>query len=612
MGKYEQLAIDIVKEVGGKENIISLGHCVTRLRFTLKDESKANDDVLKNMDGVVTVMKAGGQYQVVIGNHVPEVYKETCDVAGISSTNVSNEKKQMSFKDKTFDLIQGIMMPSIAILCAAGMIQGLNTLFSIFGLYGQDSSYYVLMNAIGQVAFYFFPVFLGYNTAKKLGGNTYLGMSIGLILCYPAINGTDMTFFGQTMNVTYTSSVLPVVLIVALAVPLEKWLNKVIPDVVKTFLTPMLVMMIAVPIGYTIIGPVANMIGIELGKGINSLAAFSPLLAGLVIGAFWQVFVMFGVHVVLIVPSIINLTSGTPDFFMAAMSGVSFAQTAVVFAIWLKTKDRKLKNIALPAWISGIFGVTEPAIYGVTLPRIKFFIISCIGGGVYGAVIGFFGTMMYGMAGFGIFAAPAFINTAESDASGMMEFAIACLAAIVVSFVLTFIMFKDDEKVEVSNEEKSVDNVKVKKEVLVSPIKGEFLSLSEVSDAAFSGEIMGKGLAIEPSEGKVFAPCDGTVLTIFPTKHAIGLITENGAEVLIHIGMDTVRLEGKYFETHVEQAQKVKKGDLLVSFDMDAIKSEGYLLQTPMIITNTNDYLDIIPTEKNSLSVGEEVLTLLN
>lgn len=616
MRKYEELANEIIKNVGGKDNIITLGHCVTRLRFNLKDESIANDDILKDMDGVVTVMKAGGQYQVVIGNHVPDVYKLINELAGISQGNVGEASdKKMKFQDKVFDLISGIMMPSIAILSASGIIKGLNTLMVIFGLYAIDSSYYVLINAIGDTIFFFFPIILGYNTANKLKVNPFLGLVIGGILCYPAINGVDLTFFGHTMNATYTSSVLPVILIVALAAPLERFFNKIIPDVVKTFIVPMLVLLIVIPIGFILIGPAANGVGAFLGKLINLIIEFSPVLAGMFVGAMWQIFVLFGVHMVILVPSLMNyLLSGKPDMFMTLITGVSFAQTAVVFAIWMKTKDRKLKNIAFPAWISGIFGVTEPAIYGVTLPRIKMFIISCIGGAVYGGIVGFFKTQMFTMAGMGIFALPGLMDPEKGSASGVIEVGIAIVAAMVVSFVLTYMVFKDDKKVlekQFETNEQSLDKGKVQKESLIAPLKGAIIPLDQVTDAAFSQGIMGHGVAINPVEGKVFAPCDGTVLTVFPTKHAIGLISDSGSEILIHIGMDTVRLNGEYFEAHVEKNQKVKKGDLLISFDLEAIKEKGYSLETPIIITNTNDYLDIIPMASKEANVGDELLTLL-
>lgn len=612
MAKYTQLSEDIIKNVGGKENIVSVAHCVTRLRFVLRDESKANDDVLKNMDGVVTVMKAGGQYQVVIGNHVPDVYNEVCKVAGISGEGTEDGEiaPAMSFKDKAFDLITGIMLPSISLLSASGIIKGLNTLFAVLGLYAQDSSYYIFINAIGDAMFYFFPVILGFNTAKKLKVNPFLGMLTGLILCYPTINGTDLTFFGFTMNATYTSSVLPAILIVALEKPIEKFFNKVIPDVVKTFITPLLTLMIAIPIGFIFIGPIANLIGAGLGAVINRIISLSPTIGGIIVGGLWQLLVIFGVHMVLVMPSITNLIAGTPDTFMALLTCASFAQTAVVFAIWLKTKDKKLKNIAFPAWISGIFGVTEPAIYGVTLPRIKMFVISCIGGALGGGIIGFFGVQAYTMAGMGIFMLPEFIDLNSGGFRDLYIVLIAIAISMVFSFILAFIIYHDDVE-ETVIEDENVSKSPRSQELLVSPIPGKIIPLSQVSDGAFAEGILGKGVAIEPTEGKVYAPANGTITSVFPTKHAIGITTDGGSEILIHIGMDTVRLDGQYFDMEVEQGQKVKRGDLLETFDMDAIQKAGYSLQTPVIVTNYTDYLDIIPMEMGVKPAGSELITLL-
>lgn len=605
MGKYEKLAKDIIQNVGGKDNILSLTHCVTRLRFNLADESKANDDVLKNMDGVVTVMKTAGQYQVVIGNHVPDVYNDVCKVAGITGEALTNApKKKMSFKDKALDLISGIMMPSISILCASGMIKGLNTILLVTGLLTMESGMYILLNAVGDAMFFFFPVVLGYNTAKKLNMNPYIGMMIGAALCHPTINGVDLNLFGFKVNATYTSSILPPILVVAMAAPLERFLNKVIPDVVKSFLVPMLVLLISVPIGFAIIGPFANLLGQGLTYIMNAAYNISPVLAGALLGAGWQIFVIFGVHMVVMIGSMMNLVAGIPDPVLPLMLAVSFAQTAVVFAVWLKSKDKKLKAIALPAWISGIFGVTEPAIYGVTLPRIKLFVISCIGGALGSMVIAFLGTQAYTMAGMGVFMIPGMMNPAD-PMPGLINSCIAIAVAMIFSFIATWFVYKDDEKTtDVQKKEEAINQ-----EVIYSPMNGTIKALSQVEDNAFAEGLLGKGVAIVPSDGNVYAPMDGTVMTLFPTKHAIGIVSDHGCEVLIHLGMDTVKLEGKYFTSHVAQGDKVKKGDLLVSFDLKSILEEGYCMDTPIIITNSKDYLDIIETQQETIKCGDTLIT---
>lgn len=609
MGKYEGLARDIIKNVGGTENITGVTHCVTRLRFALKDETKAQDEILKNMDGVVTVMHSAGQYQVVIGNHVPEVYADLCNLADLKKETIA-EKKKVSLKEYLLDLLTSIFMPSISVLCACGMIKGMDAVLQFLGLYSADAGIAVLINAIGDCVFYFFPIIIGYNAAKKFGLNQYLGLLIGAALCYPSINGVDLEIFGIAYNVSYTSTVLPVILTVAVAAPLERFLKKVIPDVVKNFLVPMLVLLISTILGYMVIGPVANGISNILSNFFLSVYDISPLMAGVLVGGLWQVMVVFGVHTTLIVLGIMNLSQGIADPILATQVFVAFSQTAVVFAVWLKTKNKKLKEIAFPAFISGIFGVTEPAIYGVTLPRMKLFVISCIGGAVSGGFAAVMGLKYYNMAGMGIFEIPALFPP-EGVGEALMLSVAASVIAIVVGFVPAFLIYKDEETKGEEENRGSEQEKLVKKEVIYAPIKGEVKSLKQCRDDAFAQEALGKGILLIPEEGKVFAPFDGTLTTLFPTKHALGLISDSGCEILIHIGMDTVQLEGKYFEAHAAQGDRVKKGDLLVTFDMDAIREAGYSLETPVLVTNAGDYVDFIETRNSQVNSQDELLTVI-
>lgn len=583
MVKYEELVNFIIKNIGGKENVISLTHCVTRLRFQLKDESKANDEVLKANDGIITVMHTAGQYQIVIGNHVGDVYETILPKLGLSG-EVVETKNKTSIKDKFVDLVSSIFMPAIGMLCACGMIKGLNTILSFAGIYSSTSGLYTLIDAIGDSIFYFFPVIIGYTSAKKFKLTPFVGMVIGLALCYPTINGADLSIVGIQMNVSYTSTVLPVILTVAVAAPMERLLNKYIPDVVKSFLTPMIVILLSTILGYMIIGPVANTVAGWLSDGVLSLYSISPVLAGIVFGGLWQVFVVFGVHITFIVLAIMNLAAGHPDPILSLQAFVAFSQTAVVIAIFLKTKQKKLKSICFPAIISGVFGVTEPAIYGITLQRLPMFVISCIGGSLSGAYAAFAGLKYQQMAGMGIFEMPAMFPQNGTGAA-MFQCVIASAFAIIPTFIAAYVFYRDDHKEDNVTESLS--------EEVNQPIEGKIIPLNQVEDDAFSQEVLGKGIAIIPSEGKVYAPFDGTVITLFPTKHAIGIVSDNGCEVLIHIGMNTVQLNGKYFTSHVQQGDKVKKGQLLVEFDIDHILQEGYNLETPVIITNTKDYSNI-------------------
>lgn len=607
MGKYEQLAKDIVKNVGGTENITGVVHCVTRLRFALKDESKAQDEVLKKMDGVVTVMHSAGQYQVVIGNHVPEVYADVCSVANLKNETAA-PKKKASFKERLLDLITSIFMPSIGILCACGMIKGLNAVLQFAGVYSADAGIATLINAIGDCVFFYFPVVVGFNAAKKFGLNQYLGMMIGAALCYPAVNGVDLEIFGIAYNVSYTGTVLPVVFTVAVAAPMERFFKKVIPDVVKNFLAPMLVLLISTILGYMLIGPVSNVISDAVSNFFNSIYSISPLVAGVLVGGLWQVLVVFGVHMTLVILAIMNVTQGIPDPILSMTVFVAFSQAAVVLAMWMKTKSQKLKDITFPAFVSSLFGVTEPAIYGVTLPRLNMFVISCIGGAVSGGFAGVMGLKYHTMAGMGIFEIPAMFP-AEGVGNVLVLCLIASAIAFVVSFIPALLLYKDDEAEEESG--KSEQGKLVKKEIIYAPLKGKVRPLAECKDDAFAQGILGKGVLLIPQEGKVYAPFDGTVTTLFPTKHALGLISDAGCEVLIHIGMDTVQLEGKYFEAHTQQGARVKKGELLVSYDMEKVKAAGYSLETPVLITNSGDYVDFIETGKEQAESQDELITVI-
>ena len=583
MVKYEELVDFIIKNIGGKENVISLTHCVTRLRFQLKDEAKANDEALKSHDGIITVMHTAGQYQIVIGNHVGDVYETILPKLGLNG-EVVETKNKTSLKDKFVDLVSSIFMPVIGMLCACGMIKGLNTILSFTGLYSSTSGLYTLINAIGDSVFYFFPVVIGYTSAKKFKLTPFVGMVIGLALCYPTINGTDLSILNFKMNVSYTSTVLPVILTVAVAAPMERMLNKFIPDVIKSFLTPMIVILISTILGYMIIGPVANTVAGWLSDGILNIYSISPVLAGIVFGGLWQVFVAFGVHITFIVLAIMNLAAGHPDPILSLQAFVAFSQTAVVLAIFLKTKQKKLKSLCFPAIISGVFGVTEPAIYGITLQRLPMVIISCIGGALSGAYAAFAGLKYQQMAGMGIFEMPAMFPQNGTGAA-MIQCVIASAFAIIPTFIAAYVFYKDDQ-------EDSVGKGGVSEEI-AQPIKGEKIPLSQVKDDAFSQGVLGKGIAIIPSEGKVYAPFDGTVVTLFPTKHAIGIVSDGGCEILIHIGMNTVQLNGKYFKSYIHQGDRVTKGQLLVEFDIEHILQEGYNLETPVIVTNTKDYSDI-------------------
>ncbi|TFJ44221.1 PTS beta-glucoside transporter subunit IIABC [Carnobacterium divergens] len=631
MGKYHELAEKIVANVGGKENINSLTHCITRLRFKLKDERNANDDILKNMDGVVTVMKSGGQYQVVIGNHVPAVYEEVVSIAGLSG-DTEEESSGGSIFNRLIDILSGCFQPFLGALAAAGMVKGFNALLVFLKLYSNTSGTYTMLNGIGDAIFYFMPVILGYTSAKKFKLHPMVGIVIGAALCYPAVQGSALqavfestagagaaapysllglpaydTFLGiPWVGGSYTSSVVPVIFIIAFAAQIQKLFKKIIPEVVQTFLVPFFVLLIALPIGFLVIGPIISILTDLLSSGFQGLMSFSPALYGLILGFFWQVLVIFGLHWSVVPLAIMQITQEGFSQVLTASFAASFAQTAVVAAMFFKLKDKKIKALCPPAIISGIFGVTEPAIYGITLPKKKPFIFSMVGAAAGGLYLMLNQVTSYTMGGLGIFGILNFIN--GEDASGVVNGAIGVVIAVAVAFTLTFFFWKDDVVEEVVE----IDIPKaMNKDIITSPVKGTVASLSTSKDDAFSSGALGKGVVISPENGKVVAPFDGTVMTVFPTKHAIGLISDNGMELLIHIGLDTVQLEGKYFEAFVKQGDKVTRGQTLVTFDKEAIEAAGFSTEIPVIITNSDDYLDILEPQQKEINLNDDLITAL-
>lgn len=623
MSKYENLAKEILENVGGKENINSLTHCVTRLRFRLKDESKANDEALKNNPGVVTVMKSAGQYQVVIGNHVPLVYADVCELAGISNgtQQVEDEAPQGLF-NKLIDVISGCFQPILGPLCAAGIIKGLNALLVfILGSSFNNSGTYMILNAIGDSIFNFLPIILGYTAAKKFNVNVIVGMIIGATLCYPTIQTDTLSAAGKAIGTlpfigsyytkfigipfvsgNYTSTVVPVICIVALAAQIQKIAKKFVPEMLQNFFVPFFVLIISLPIGLLVIGPVVSLLTTVLSNMFAGLYAFSPIVTAFVIGALWQCLVIFGLHWALVPMAMVNIGNLGYDTILPGMLGTTFAATGVLAAMYLKLKDENKKALAIPGVISAFCGVTEPAIYGFLLPEKTPFVFSCIGGAVGGAIMGTVAAKQYVIGGLGIFSVVNYISP-KGNATGMIVSLIAGAVSLVVGFVLTMIFYKTNDQ-QVENKEVT----KLEEETILSPIKGEVKPIEESSDAAFASGALGKGVVILPEEGKVYAPVTGTVTVLFPSLHAIGITSDAGVELLIHIGINTVQLNGEGFTAHIKQGDQIKQGQLLVEFDMNKIKEAGYSLETPVLVTNYADLKEVKNTNDSSVQLQETLI----
>ena len=622
MGKYENLAKEILENVGGKENINSLTHCITRLRFRLKDESKANDEALKNNPGVITVMKSAGQYQVVIGNHVPAVFEDVCAIAGISNDAPATEAEApKGVLDTLIDIISGCFQPILGPLCAAGIIKGLNALLVfLLGAGFSTSGTYLVLNAIGDSIFYFLPIVLGYTAAKKFNVHPIVGMIIGAALCYPTIQTDSLSTAGKAIGTlpmigayytkflsipfisgNYTSTVVPVICIVALAAQVQKIAKKYVPEMLQNFFVPFFVLIISLPIGLLVIGPVVGLLTQALSNFFAALYKLTPIVTTLVVGAFWQCLVIFGLHWALVPMCMVNIGNLGYDTILPGMLGTTFAATGIMIATYLKTKDPNKKALAIPATISAFCGVTEPAIYGFLLPEKTPFVFSCIGGAVGGAVMGALNAKMYVMGGLGIFRVVSFISP-KGDASGLVAALICGAVSMLVGFLLAFFFGKKEDKKVVE------EVVKANEETIVAPIEGTIKPVEESSDAAFASGALGKGVVIMPSEGKVYAPVSGTVTVLFPSLHAIGITSDSGVELLIHIGINTVQLEGKGYTAHIKQGDHVECGQLLVEFDMDYISKEGYSLETPVLVTNFNDLKEIKITDKTNSSSKEELM----
>ena len=641
MGKYDGLAKIIIQNVGGKENISSVTHCVTRLRFKLKDKDKANTEMLKGTEGVVTVMQSAGQYQVVIGNHVPDVYETVANLIGMQTGDMEESGEKLSLGAAMIDAISGIFQPILGVLGAVGILKGVLALLVFLGRMDGEGATYQLLFSIADGFFYFLPIALAYTASKKFKGNQFIGLAIASALCYPAMVGLQSaeaigvlfagtmfempyqsTFLGLPVTIPqsgYPSSVIPIIGAVYVSSKIERMWKKVIPDVIKTFIVPLLTLLVIVPLTFLVIGPVMSFVSSLISALFVILFNFNGAFAGFFLGAVWQLLVIFGLHWAIVPMAIVESGFQGWTMILSPIFAASFAQIAVVLAIFFKTKDKNLKALSIPAVISGIFGVTEPAIYGITLPKKKPFIISCIGAAVGGGIIGFAGAAQYAIGALGIFSLPSFINLETNDLDGVVWVVIATIIAMGVSFVLTLITYKDEDVVAGKTENISVEPTDTKEgkakitAKLSTPLVGKVVALEEVPDDAFASGALGAGVAIDPSEGKVYAPCDGKISLVFNTKHAIGIESTNGAEILIHIGINTVNLEGQHFDVKVEAGDVIKKGQLIATFDVEAIKGAGYSLITPILITNMEEcgQINVVAKAEAKANVGAELIEIV-
>ena len=603
---YDELAKQIVASVGGAGNVNSLVHCATRLRFQIKDPAKVDKKRLSQTEKVITVVEAGGQLQVVIGNAVGDVYDAILATSSIKAGDMDRDDKKNGDKNiinMFMSTVSGIFAPILGAMSGAGLLKGLLILFTTMGWMSTDMGTYRILFAAADGVFTFLPVFLAYTSAKRFKADPFVSVAIASALMYPNITAAfaakeSLTFLNiPVVLVSYTSSVIPIILSVYVLSKLERGLRSILPDIVKNIFTPLLSLVIMVPSTFLVIGPVSDFAGKMLAGGYTALVSVNPIIAGFILGLVWPAAVMFGLHWGFIPIVINNISQYGRDTLFTITGPNNFAQAGAALGVFLKTKNKKVKDIAGPAALSAVLaGITEPAIYGVTLKYKKPFFIGAFFSGIAGAITAAVGAGAPTVLGTSLLTLTGYIGV------GFAGFCAACAIAYFGSAICTYLFgFSDDMLLEETITENSADVVKQEEE-LAAPVNGTILSLSEVKDPVFAGGGLGKGRAILPDDGTFYAPCDGTVETAY--HHAVGMMTDQGAEVFIHVGLDTVKLEGKFFELFVKTGDRVKKGDLLIKADLNSIRQEGYDVTTMVLVTNSNDYADILTTEEKKAVAG--------
>lgn len=612
---YQELARTIIKNVGGGGNISNFTHCATRLRFNLKNDSKADLQTLKSTKGIIGVINSNGQLQIIIGSDVSNVYKEILN----SNLVVSNDKQDNKKKGLTsiFEIIAGIFTPIMPPLTAAGMLKVVLIISSSFGWLSKESQTYYIFNFAADSIFFIFPVILGYTSAVKFKCNPYMGMLLGGAMIHPSymalVNAKEsVTFLGLPMKlVTYASSVVPIILVVFVMSYVENFADKVSPKPIRFFLKPLITILIMIPLVFLVLGPLGSITGEGLAILVNKINTIAPWLIPAIIGATTPLLVMIGMHWAIIPIGFNELAlKGFENFIGPGMMVSNIAHGGAILAVALKTKNKDFKQLAGSSGFSALFGITEPAMYGVTLKLKKPLIPIMVAGGLAGLYCGLMGVVRYSTGMPGLASIAIFIS--DIKPSNVFHALIACGIAFFVGFVGMFVVGFED----IPNENKEKKELKPALEIgeVMATVKsiadGEVIELSAVKDEAFASESLGKGFAIIPENGKILSPINGTVTSIFATNHAIGLESKDGTEILIHIGIDTVRLNGEHFKSLVKEGDSIKVGDTLVEFEKDKVVKKGFDISTPVIITNTFDYKNIIPIKFGKVKAGEDVLSL--
>lgn len=616
---YNKLAHDIIHEVGGAQNIVNATRCATRFRLVLKETPAGAKEKIAEMPGVITVVENNGQFQVVIGTHVGDVYAAAAEILHLDENAEEVEQPKQSVVNRIIATMSAVFAPFVYILAAAGLLQGALILITMAAPNFTNTGTYEVLSFMSWTPFTFLPIFIAVAASKHFKCNTFIAILCCCALVNPSwaemasriADGETIRFLGIKLSeTTYTSTVLPPLFLVWLLSYLERFIEKKLPDTFKALLTPMICFIIMVPATILVLGPVSAVTANGIAKGYNFLAATAPALAGAIIGGLWQVVVIFGVHWGITPVNLANFAMNGHDTFQAFQTIAVVAQVAAAFGVFIKSRNKEFKNMALSAGLTGLFGITEPTIYGVTLRLKKPFICGCVGGAIGAVVMSFFHSAYYAYAG--LPGPLTIVNAISKDAP--MSFpgeVIGCAVAAVIAIVLIQVIgFEDPASKTESAVTGQISGTANAVKTVASPLVGQVIPLSEVNDPVFASEAMGKGCAVIPTEGKVYAPFDGTIVGLLDSHHAVGIESENGIEILIHVGMDTVKLNGKHFTCHIEDGQHVKCGQLLLEFDIDAIKKEGYEVVTPIVITNSDEFTEITTEAAGQVKNGDELLKL--
>lgn len=612
-----QLAKEIVKNVGGKKNIVNLVHCATRLRFTLSDNEKINAEELEKLDGVLGLVLNSAQPQIIIGNKVHEVCEAIYKQVGITGEEkVENKKQDGNIFMRAIMIVPKVFTPVLPAFIACGLLKALFSVLQITGWMDASSTTYQILNFASDVAFYFLPILIAVSASKVFNANTYMAIAIVAILLHPTFaqmvqTGEAVSFLGLPVPlVNYGSSLIPAILGVWVLSYVEKFFYRYIPEILRFVFAPLLTFLTMLVIMFVAIGPLGYYCGTFLAKAMISLYDSAGIVAIVLIAVLKPFLVLAGMHYALAAAFLpVFVSTGVDAFYMVTSILPNLGQAGAAFGVFLKSKDKNVKSIALSTSFSAFMGITEPALFGVNLKYRRPMIGAMTGAGVGALYAAIMGVKFIAMANFGI------LGILGVMPKFMLHMVIAVIITLVVSTVITFVLGIDENKnrkeVHVENKENKRDTGSKIMEIPAA-ISGQIVPLSQVSDEAFRSEAIGKGIAILPEEGKVYAPVDGEVTALFQTGHALGITTNEGVELLIHVGIDTVSLNGKYFHVKVSQGSQVKKGDLLLEFDKENIEKEGYQMVTPVLVTNIEDYLDILPANQNQeVKVGEPLLKIL-